>query len=83
LSVTGRGALAGHSVVWLGAAVRSGGAATGDVVVAAILAARLGTSPATVLAPIRAGQATWGSALQALGLAPRDLDGVVRELAAR
>jgi len=65
------------------AAARATGAATGDVLLAGILAARLGTTPATVLAPIRAGQATWGSALQALGLAPHDLDGVVRELAAR
>jgi hypothetical protein len=65
------------------AAVRAGGAATGDVLLAGILAARLRTTPATVLAPIRAGKATWGSALNALGLAPHDLDGVVRELAAR
>ena len=65
------------------AEVRGGGAATGDVVLAAVLAARIGTTPATVLAPIRAGKATWGSALQALGLAPRDLDGIIRQLAAR
>lgn len=65
------------------AEVRAGGAATGDVLLAAVLAARIGTTPATVLAPIRAGKATWGSALQALGLAPRDLDGIIRQLAAR
>lgn len=59
-------------------AARATGASTPEVILAAVLAARLGTAPATVLAPVRAGTATWGGALQALGLAPRDLDGVVR-----
>jgi hypothetical protein len=63
------------------AAARGTGAATGDVLLAAVLARRIGTSPTTVLEPIRTRKATWGSALKALGLAPRDLDGVVRALA--
>jgi hypothetical protein len=60
-------------------AARGAGASTSEVVLAAVLAARLGTAPATVLAPVKAGKATWGAALQALGLTPRDLDGVVRQ----
>jgi hypothetical protein len=60
------------------AAARAAGASTPEVILAAVLAARLDTAPATVLAPVKAGKATWGAALQALGLAPRDLDGVVR-----
>jgi hypothetical protein len=60
------------------AAARAAGASTGEVILASVLAARLGTTPVTVLAPVKAGTATWGAALQALGLAPRDLDGVVR-----
>jgi hypothetical protein len=60
------------------AAARASGASTSEVILAALLAARLGTAPATVLAPVRSGKATWGVALRALGLAPQDLDGVVR-----
>lgn len=65
------------------AAARAAGGSTAEVILAALLAARLGTAPATVLAPVKAGKATWGLALQALGLAPRDLDGVVRRSLAR
>jgi hypothetical protein len=61
------------------AAARRAGASTSEVILAALLAARLGTAPATVLAPVKSGKATWGVALQALGLAPRDLDGLVRQ----
>jgi len=65
------------------AAARVAGASTTETILAALLAARLGTAPATVLAPVKAGKATWGVALQALGLAPRDLDGVVRQALSR
>lgn len=65
------------------AAARATSASTSEVILAALLAARLGTAPVTVLAPVKAGQATWGVALQALGLAPRDLDGLVRKALAR
>jgi hypothetical protein len=60
------------------AAVRAAGASTSEVILSTLLAARVGTAPATVLAPVKAGRATWGAALRALGLAPKDLDGVVR-----
>lgn len=60
------------------AAARAGGASTSELILSALLAARVGTAPATVLLPVKAGKATWGSALQALGLTPKDLDGVVR-----
>jgi hypothetical protein len=65
------------------AAARRAGASTSEVILAALLAARLGTAPATVLAPVKSGKATWGAALQALGIAPRDLDGLVRQAVRR
>ncbi|HEY6001231.1 MAG TPA: hypothetical protein VIV57_00070 [Anaeromyxobacter sp.] len=65
------------------AAARLAGASTSEVILAALLAARLGTAPATVLAPVKSGKATWGVALQALGLAPQDLDGLVRQAVRR
>jgi hypothetical protein len=61
------------------AAARAAGASSSEVILAGLLAARLGTAPATVLAPVKAGKASWGAALRALGLEPRDLDGMVRQ----
>lgn len=65
------------------AAVRGAGASTSEVILATLLAQRVGTAPRTVLAPVKAGKATWGVALHALGLTPKDLDGVVRERLSR
>ena len=60
-------------------AARAAGASSSEVILAALLAKRLGTSPAAVLAPVKSGKATWGVALQAFGIAPTDLDGLVRK----
>jgi hypothetical protein len=65
------------------AAARAAGASTSEVILASLLAARLGTAPATILGPVKGGKATWGVALQALGLSPRDLDGAVRQAVRR
>jgi hypothetical protein len=62
---------------------RAAGATTNELIVAAVLAARLGTTPASILTPIKAGKASWGSMLSSLGLTPKDLDGVVRQLVSR
>jgi hypothetical protein len=65
------------------AALRKAGASTSELILAAVLAARLHTNASTVLEPVRAGKATWGIVLQGLGLTPKDIDGVVRQLIAR
>jgi hypothetical protein len=64
-------------------ALRREGAGSSELVLAVALAARLGTEAATVLAPIRAGRATWGVVLTGLGLTPKELDPLVRQLVTR
>ncbi len=64
-------------------ALRTAGASTGEVILSVVLARRLDTSPATVLASAKARSATWGAVLQALGIAPKEIDGLVRRSVAR
>jgi hypothetical protein len=65
------------------AAARAAGATTNEVILAAVLATHADTTPASVLGQVKAGKASWGAVLQALGLAPKDLDGLVRQSIAR
>jgi hypothetical protein len=67
----GAGALAG---------LRSTGAPTEQVVLAAVLEVHLGAPARPLLAEVRAGRTTWGQVLHDAGLGPRDLDGLVRRL---
>ncbi len=60
------------------ALLRAARARSEEVVLAAVLSARLGTPAMPILARVRSGQATWGSTLHEAGLAPQDMDGVVR-----
>lgn len=61
------------------AALRAQGASTGEVILSVVLARRLQTSPATVLASAKAPRATWGALLEALGIPPKGLDELVRQ----
>lgn len=65
------------------AALRRLGASTSEVILSVILARRLDTSPTTVLASAKAKDATWGALLRALGVAPKDIDGLVRQSVSR
>jgi hypothetical protein len=65
------------------AALRGQGASTSEVILSVVLARRLQTSPTTVLASAKAGNATWGALLQAVGVAPKDIDGLVRQSLSR
>lgn len=60
--------------------LRAAGARTEEVVLAAVLSVRLGTPAMPILARVRSGAGTWGTVLRDAGLAPQDLDGVVRGL---
>ncbi len=62
------------------ALLRAAGARSEEVVLAAVLSVRLRTPAMPILARVRAGQATWGSTLRGAGLAPQDMDAVVRAL---
>lgn len=61
-------------------ALRGAGATSEETVAAVVLAARLGKPALPLLASVRGGEATWGSLVDAAGVAPRDLDEVVRAL---
>ncbi len=62
------------------ALLRAAGARSEEVVLAAVLSVRLGVPAMPMLARVRAGKASWGSTLHDAGLAPHDMDGVVRSL---
>jgi hypothetical protein len=62
------------------ALLRAAGARSEEVVLAAVLSARLGTPAMPILARVRSGAGTWGTVLRGAGLAPKDMDGVVRGL---
>ena len=62
------------------ALLRAAGAKSEEVVLAAVLSVRLGTPAMPILARVRTGKATWGSTLHDAGLAPQDMDAVVRGL---
>jgi hypothetical protein len=62
------------------ALLRAAGARSEEVVLAAVLSVRLRTPAMPILARVRTGKATWGSTLHDAGLAPHDMDAVVRGL---
>ncbi len=62
------------------AALREMGATTSEVILAVVLASRIQTTPTTVLAPVKSGNVTWGAVLQGLGLTPKTVDDVVRQI---
>lgn len=62
------------------ALLRAAGARSEEVVLAAVLSVRLNAPAMTMLARVRAGKASWSSTLNDVGLAPRDMDAVVRAL---
>ncbi len=61
-------------------ALRASGARSDEVVLAAVLSLKLQTPAVPILARVKGGAASWGSTLHDAGLAPQDLDGVVRAL---
>ncbi len=61
------------------ARLRAAGAGTEEAILCIVLAGKLGTTPAALFAPVRAGKATWGSTVQAAGLTPKGIDGLVRQ----
>lgn len=63
--------------------LRAAGARTEEVVLATVLSLRLRTPAMPILARVRTGAATWGSTLAAAGLAPGQMDAVVRAIVAR
>jgi len=65
------------------AALHKAGATTNEAILATVLAERLRTGPATILTSVKGGGATWGALLQGLGLTPKDLDGVIRQILSR
>jgi hypothetical protein len=62
------------------AGLRATGAPTEHVVLAAVLERHLGAPARPLLAEVRAGRTSWGRVLHDAGLAPRDLDGLIRGL---
>ncbi len=62
------------------ALLRASGARSEEVVLAAVLAVRLGAPAMPLLARVRSGKASWGSTLRDAGFAPHDMDAVVRSL---
>jgi hypothetical protein len=65
------------------AELRRAGASTSDLILSVVLAEQLRTHAATIFEPVRSRKGTWGIVLQALGLTPKDMDGVVRHVLAR
>jgi hypothetical protein len=62
------------------ALLRAAGARSEEVVLASVLSIRLRTPGMPILARVRTGKATWTSTVNDAGLAPHDLDAVVRGL---
>lgn len=60
--------------------LRATGAPTEQVVLAAVLQRHLGAPARPLLAEVRSGRTSWGQVLHDAGLAPRELDGLVRRL---
>jgi hypothetical protein len=61
---------------------RAAGASSAEAILATLTAPRLGGSPGRQLERVRAGSASWGSLLAAAGIAPQQLDGLVRDAVA-
>ena len=60
--------------------LRAAGAIPEERILASVLAAHLQAPTRPLVIEIRAGRATWGGVLRDAGLAPRDLDGLIRRL---
>jgi hypothetical protein len=60
--------------------LRGAGATTEETVVATLLSAQIGAPVLPLVVQVKAGRATWGSVLRDAGLAPGQLDGLVRAL---
>ena len=61
------------------ASLRRDGATSPEVILATLLAPRLRTTPAEVLARFRSGKVSWGMLLDEAGMKPKDIDAVVRK----
>ena len=61
------------------AALRRAGATSPETILASVAARRAGRSAEGLLREVRQGTSTWGSLLHELGVAPADLDEVVRK----
>lgn len=60
------------------AALRAAGASSEEAIVATLISIRISAPALPLLVQVKAGRATWGSVLRDCGLAPADLDGLVR-----
>jgi hypothetical protein len=60
--------------------LRDAGATPEERILASALAAHLAAPTLPLVLEVRAGKATWGEVLRDAGLAPRDLDGLIRRL---
>ncbi|ACG74269.1 conserved hypothetical protein [Anaeromyxobacter sp. K] len=58
---------------------RAAGARSEELIVLTLLSARTGRSELTRLVQVQAGKATWGAVLHEAGIAPGDLDALVRQ----
>jgi hypothetical protein len=61
-------------------AFRAEGASSAETVLAAVLQRHLAVPALPLLRHVRAGGSTWGKLLHESGIAPKDLDGIVRGL---
>lgn len=58
--------------------LRAAGATPEEVIVASLISIQISAPALPFLVQVKAGKATWGSVLRDCGLAPADLDGLVR-----
>jgi hypothetical protein len=63
------------------AELRAAGAGSPETALSVVIAPRAGMKPAEVLARSRDGRTTWGMLLDRAGMAPKGIDGAVREMA--
>jgi hypothetical protein len=61
-------------------AVRQAGASTEETILATVLSRKLATPPVPLVQKVRAGKATWGSVLNDAGIAPKQMDEIVRAM---
>jgi hypothetical protein len=61
-------------------ALRGAGATTEETVLATLLSIQIGAPVLPLLAQVKAGRVTWGALLADAGVAPQQLDGLIRNL---
>jgi hypothetical protein len=61
-------------------ALRAAGASTEETVLAAVIEAKTGEPVRPLVVLVQAGRVTWGSVLRDAGIAPKELDAIVRAL---